>query len=171
MYVNRLVAVLAGLIFYFSVQKPNIDPQTMEARARVIAVDDSEVRSSALSHIGFQTLEIVFLDTRFKGIKASAINSLNGQVDLENLFLVDDTIITAVIMDDKGDIHHVKAVDLYRQDTLLQLFVVFTAALLIYAGIVGIKALISFILAIFIIWEILVKQILNGQPPLITTRL
>ena len=146
-----------------------MDPSTMEVRARVMAVDDSEVHTSGLSHIGFQTLGIEILNTPFKGVKTQATNSLNGQIDLENLYRVNDTIIAAVIMDKDGEIEHVKAIDLYRQNSLLALFIVFTIALLLYAGAVGVKALLSFILSIFIIWEILVKQILAGHPPLLTT--
>ncbi|MEH0020603.1 MAG: YibE/F family protein [Desulfobacter sp.] len=165
-----LIAVLAGLALYYYTHAPSLSPGTMEARARVISADDSEVRSSGYSHIGYQTLDVEILDTRFKGGKTTAINSLNGQVDLENLFRPGDTIIAALILAPDGhQIEHVKAVDFYRQDSLLHLFLVFVAALLIYAGIIGVKALISFVLAIFIIWEILVTQILAGHPPLITT--
>ncbi len=161
-----LLVILAAMYLYFQAREPAMDPMTLEARARVTATDDSEVHSSGLSHIGFQILEIEILDTRFKGVKTEAKNSLNGQVDLENLYRVKDTIIAAIIMDENGNIEHVKAVDLYRQNSLLHMFILFTAALLIYAGTIGIKALLSFLLSIFIIWEILITQILNGRPPL-----
>jgi len=164
-----LAALMAAISFYFWTREPAMDPSTMEVRARVMAVDDSEVHTSGLSHIGFQTLGIEILNTPFKGVKTQATNSLNGQIDLENLYRVNDTIIAAVIMDKDGEIKHVKAIDLYRQNSLLALFIVFTIALLLYAGAVGVKALLSFILSIFIIWEILVKQILAGHPPLLTT--
>ena len=162
---------MAAIYFYFLAREPALAPSTMEARARVMAVDNSEVHTSGLSHIGFQSLEVEILDTRFKEVKTQASNSLNGQIDLENLYHVNDTVIVAIIMDKDGKIEHVKAVDLYRQNSLLSMFIVFTIALLLYAGAVGVKALISFVLSIFIIWEILVKQILAGHPPLATTTL
>ena len=164
-----LATLMAAISLYFWAREPAMDPSTMEVKARVMAVDDSEVHTFGLSHIGFQTLGIQILNTRFKGVKTQATNSLNGQIDLENLYHVNDTIIAAVIMDKDGKIEHVKAIDLYRQNSLLSMFIVFTIALLLYAGAVGVKALISFVLSIFIIWEILVKQILAGYPPLITT--
>jgi uncharacterized membrane protein len=164
-----LAALMAAMFFYFLSREPSMDPSTMEVKAKVVSVDDSEVHTSGLSHIGFQTLEIEILNSRFKGEKTQATNSLNGQIDLENLYHVNDTIIAAIIMDKDGNIEHVKAVDLYRQNSLLAMFIVFTIALLLYAGAIGVKALISFMLSIFIIWEILVKQILAGHPPLITT--
>ena len=164
-----LAALMVTIFFYFWVREPAMDPSTLEVRAKVMAVDDSEVHTSCLSHIGFQTLRIEILNTRFKGVTTQATNSLNGQIDLENLYHVNETIIAAVIMDQDGKIEHVKAIDLYRQNSLLSMFIVFTIALLLYAGAVGVKALISFVLSIFIIWEILIKQILAGYPPLITT--
>lgn len=163
--------VVACMVLYFHFQSPRIDPLTVEVKALVLSVDNSQVSSSGLSHIGYQTLEIEILDTAFKGKKAEALNSLNGQVDLENLFRPEEKIIAAVILDKEGHIDHVKAVDFYRQESLLQLFVIFVAALILYAGIVGIKALISFVLSVFIIWEVLVRQILAGHPPLVTTAL
>lgn len=166
-----LAALMAAIFFYFWAREPAMDPSTLEVRAKVIAVDDCEVHTSCLSHIGFQTLGIEILNTRFKGVTTQATNSLNGQIDLENLYHVNDTIIAAVIMMKDGKIEHVKAIDLYRQNSLLSMFIVFTIALLLYAGAVGVKALISFVLSIFIIWEILIKQILAGHPPLITTTL
>jgi uncharacterized membrane protein len=42
-------------------------------------------------------------------------------------------------------------------------------ALLLYAGLVGVKALISFVLTVFILWEFLIQRILEGHNPLITT--
>lgn len=160
-----LAALMAALGLYVSLQSPNLDPMTMEVRAEVLSCDDSEVRSSGYSHIGYQTLWVTILDSRFKGRQVTATNSLNGQVDLETLFVPGDEIIAALILDKAGQIDHVKAVDLYRQQSLAHLFILFTLALLIYAGIIGVKALILFVLSIFVIWEFLVRQILAGQPP------
>ena len=154
---------------YYHFRIPALSPGTIEVRARVITADNSEVRSSGLSHIGSQTLEVEILDSGFKGRRVTAVNSLNGQVDLENLFRPGDRIIAALILDAGNAVRHAKAVDLYRQDSLLQLFGVFVTALVIYAGVIGVKALISFVLTLFIIWEILVRQILAGHPPLLTT--
>ncbi|MCG8639595.1 MAG: YibE/F family protein [Desulfobacterales bacterium] len=166
-----LAAVMAAMATYFNFQTPSLQPGTMEVRAEVITTDNSEVRSSGLSHIGFQTLTVKIQDPPFTGQVVTASNSLNGQVELENLFRPGDRIIAALILDKDNGIGDVKAVDLYRQDNLLILFGLFVAALLIYAGIIGVKALISFMVAIFIIWEFLVRQILAGHPPLLTTAL
>lgn len=169
--VGGLVVLVAALTAYLFFQTPPHSPGTMEVRARVLTADNSEVRSSGLSHIGFQTLTVEIQTSSFEGRTVTAVNSLNGQVDLENLFRPGDRIIAALIFDRDKEIEHVKAVDLYRQDSLLALFILFVAALLIYARVIGVKALISFVVTIFVIWEFLVRQILAGHPPLLTTTL
>ncbi|GAB6147201.1 YibE/F family protein [Desulfocicer niacini] len=161
-----MAAMAAGYGFW--TDNNNSSPDAREVKARVLTVDNSDVRSAGLSHIGFQALEIKILEGRFKGETVSAFNNLVGQTDIENLFKKDDVIIAAVIMKDDA-IEQVKAVDLFRQNTLLFLFCFFVVALLLYAGVIGVKALISFMFTVFILWEFLIQQILNGHPPLVIT--
>lgn len=166
-----LLAVLAGITAYYHF-KPlpvRMDADVREVRARVLKADNEDVSSSGFSNIGHQELAVEILEGEFKGQTLAATNSLVGQTDLENLFKPGDTIIAAVVLDRDGIVDHVKAVDLFRQDTLLLLFGLFVAALLVYAGVVGIKALISFVLTVFILWEVLVQRILAGHDPLFTT--
>jgi uncharacterized membrane protein len=164
-----LFLFLAGMATHDSLlpgKAPPPDPP--EIKARVLAVDNSEVRSSGLSHIGFQTLTITLLEGSFKGKILPAVNNLTGQTDIETLFKQGDTILAAPILEN-GVIEHVKAVGLFRQNAILALFCLFVVCLLLYAGVIGIKALVSFVLSVFIIWEVLIPEILGGHPPLMTT--
>ncbi len=163
-----LLAGLAVCYGFWPGQNTTPPPDAREVKARVLTVDDSDVRSSGLCHIGFQALEIKILEGRFKGETVSAVNNLVGQTDLETLFRKDDVIIAAVIMEN-GAIEQVKAVDLFRQNTLFSLFCFFVVALLLYAGVIGVKALLSFVFTVFILWEFLIQRILDGHPPLVTT--
>lgn len=165
-----LTAVIMAIAFYYYIQSEDrIQPSNIqETKARVLSIDNSEVSTSGLTSIGYQEMQIELLEGRYQGKKVTAKNNLTGQTDIENLFQKDDTIIAAVITKN-GVINTVKAVDLYRQTTLLVLFGVFVLALLIYAGVVGVKALISFIVTIFLLWEVLVQNILAGHDPIITT--
>ena len=171
LHVVLLILTLSAILAYYAFVGPErirISPGVFEVKARVLTADNSDVRSSGLSHIGHQELKVRILEGPFKNRTLDATSSLVGQTDLETLFQPGDTIIAAVVTEE-GRIDHVKAVDLYRQNTLLVLFGVFVLALLIYAGIIGVKALISFVLTVFIIWEVLVQRILDGHSPLMTT--
>ena len=169
-HVMALALVLAGIVAFYAFKpyQAAICADTVEVKARVMTVDNSDVRSSGLSNIGHQELTVEILNGKYKGQTLDATNSLIGQVDLENLYRPGDIIIAAIVFDN-GKISDVKAVDLFRQDSLLALFALFVIALLLYAGVVGIKALISFLLTVFIVWEVLVQRILDGHGPLITT--
>lgn len=171
LHATLLLAVLTGIAAYYTLRPVTVlmDANVREVKARVLKADNEDVSSSGLSNIGLQALEVEILEGEFAGQTLPAFNSLVGQTDLENLFSTGDIIIAAVILTPEGGIDHVKAVDLFRQDTLLLLFGLFVTALLIYAGIIGIKALISFVLTVFILWEVLVQRILAGHDPLITT--
>ncbi|WP_051309908.1 YibE/F family protein [Desulfogranum japonicum] len=167
-YTLLLLLTLAGIFGYYhytdtiSAQK---DAGILEVKAKVISIDNSDVRVSSLSSLGTQELEVQILEGRFKNRTLTATYNLIGQMDLENNFKADDTIIVAIITD-SGKITHVKAVELYRQDVLIYLFAIFVLALLLYAGTIGIKALISFVLTVFILWEFLIKLILAGHDPI-----
>ena len=169
-FILLLIVVTCIYSYYNFYQEPRvkINKGVCEVKAKVLKVDNSEVRTSGLSNIGFQELEINILEGNFYGRNVRATNNLVGNTDIENLFSEGDIIIAAIIQKD-GNIEHVKAVDLYRQNTLLFLFSIFIFALILYAGVVGVKALISFILTVFIIWEVLVRLILEGYSPLIVT--
>lgn len=167
-----LCILMAGIVVCFFMMPEQQGSKTTldvtEVKAQVLHVDDTEVQSSGMSHIGYQTLEVKILEGPFKGEAVSAVNSLVGQTDIENLFEEGDVIIAAVFLKN-GAIDYVEAVDLFRQNTLIALFALFVIALLLYAGVIGIKALISFVFTVFIIWEVLIQQILDGYNPLITT--
>lgn len=166
-----LFLIIAGIMSYYQFIEKNhtkIGPGVQEVRAQVITVDNSDVNISSISSIGHQELEIRILEGQYKGQILTANYSLIGQLDLENNFKPGDEIIAAVITEN-GKITHVKAVDLYRQGALFTLFALFVLALLLYAGTIGVKALISFVLTVFIIWEVLVKQILAGHNPMVIT--
>ena len=166
-----LIIVVVSISFYygyFQDERVRINKGVTEVKAKVLKVDNSDVRTSGLSHIGHQELEVNILDGKYAGHDLRATNNLIGNTALENLYNKDD-IIMAAIIEKNNKIEHVKAADLYRQDSLLFLFGIFVIALLLYAGAIGVKALISFILTVFILWEVLVQRILDGSSPLITT--
>lgn len=170
-YSLLLILTLCGMFGYFhfiSTDHTTIPPGTSEVRAEVLSVDNSDVSVTSFSSIGTQELEIKILEGEFKGEILTANYSLIGQVDLENNFHRGDKIVAAIITKE-GKITHVRAVDLYRQNILLFLLVVFVAALIAYAGTVGVKALISFVMSVFILWEILIKGILAGHSPMLIT--
>ncbi len=167
------LALITGLIFLGHPAPSPVEDtpdHILEVRARVTAVDNTGVWSAGHNHMGAQSLNLILLEGPFKGQRVEAVNPLTGHSDMETLFQREDTIIAAVILD-KGEIVQVNAVDLVRQDSLLLLFGLFVVSLIAFARMVGVRALVSFVLTIGIIWKFLVPRLLAGAPPLPITAL
>ena len=160
------------LVFLFYSPMP-ISPESYnenlhEVKAEVVEVDNSEIMGSSIAFIGYQVLEVEVLEGEFKGEILRASNGLTGQMEVDNIYKPGDKIVAAILVKDDA-VHGVKALDYYRQDWQLILFIVFVISLVLYAGVIGLKALFSFIASLFIIWYVLIPGLLKGQNPLYLT--
>ncbi|MBN2898315.1 MAG: YibE/F family protein, partial [Clostridia bacterium] len=160
--------ILGMLNWYTFTYDEGLSDGVLEVQARVLSVDNSDVMTNGVSSIGFQSVELQLLNKGYKGMVMSATNQLNGQVDYDEIYVAGDRIIVALQLK-QGQIIKVRTVDFYRQTWLAWLFLFFVVVLLIYAKIIGLKALLSFVLSLFVLWEVLVKGLLAGQEPLLLT--
>jgi uncharacterized membrane protein len=88
---------------------------------------------------------------------------------MDNYYQVGDKIIAALLIDkNTGAIRGAKAIDMFRQNSIIIMFSIFTILLVLFAKTVGIKALFSFVASLYIIWNFLVKRILEGNDPIFT---
>ncbi|VFQ45067.1 YibE/F family protein [Desulfoluna butyratoxydans] len=115
--------------------------------------------------MGIQILNVVIVDGKWKGRQVRAINHLNGQLDMDEIYAPGDRILLAVQAVD-GTITDAKAINMYRQNWELALFGVFAAALVIYSRLVGVKALLSFVGALGVLWCFYIPNLLDGASPL-----
>lgn len=153
-----MLAVLAGLFFFLS------GPDEDEITARVLAARNDEVIESGVGRLGYQELTVRLLEGSRKGEEAVATNHLTGSMEIDNFYEEGDRIIAAIKEKD-GEIKAAMAVDLYRWPLELLLMGLFVAALLVFAGKTGVRALISFLASVFVIWHLLIKGLLAGIPP------
>ena len=144
------------------------DTMVYEVRGEIVHVDNEDMIQSGVANIGFQRLRVKILRGDFKGQTVDATNQLNGQMDLDNVYESEDRMVLAIQVKD-GQINDAKAVDMYRQPWILGLFLAFVIFLLIYAGFIGLKALLSFVLSLTILWQVLVKGLLAGSNPMVLT--
>ena len=168
MIVITMISLLMGLVIYEG--SSNGNSNVVEVKAEVLEVDDSNVVQSGISKIGDQELSIRIISGKHKGERIQAVNHLMGKLELDNFYKPGDTII-AGIMEEEGRIKAAKAIDLSRQNWEIVLFGVFVICLIVYAGFTGLKALLSFVASLYIIWKFLIPGLLNGQNPLILTSL
>ena len=135
-------------------------------RARVTAVDDSLIQQFGIVKAGSQTLRVEILQGPYQGQEVEAVNDLIGKMETDKMFRVGD--IAFVVLDLEGDaIHRATAYDHYRLDTEVMLFALFAALLIVFAGWSGVRALLSFVFAVLLMWKILLPGILLGYDPLL----
>ncbi|MCP4178312.1 MAG: YibE/F family protein [bacterium] len=154
--------LLSGILFLY------FKPSGNEVKARVNMVNNDEVLSSGVGRLGRQKMEVELLNKEYKDQVFQASNHLSGNLEIDNFYKEGDIVLVAVLIKDE-EIINVNAVDLYRWPWEVGLFFIFFTALLIYAGSTGIRALISFLASVWIIWKVLITGFLSDWPPLLLT--
>ena len=150
---------------------PNKFPQkiyenTERVSARVLSTDESFIINNGLIRTGEQLCDIEILQGKFKGRTVTGSNRLSGSLEQDKIFTAGDKIL--VTLDYTGDeIRVATLVDHYRINYELLLVGIFVVFLVGFSGIVGIKAILSFIFTILVMWKILIPLFLMGYNPII----
>ncbi len=136
-------------------------------RAKVLAVDNSNVQQFGIVRAGDQQLQVEILDGRFKGQVAGANNTLLGKMETDKMFRVSDVAYLVLDVVDGDQVIATTAYDHYRLDIELLLVALFGLALIAFAGWSGLRALLSFVFALLLIWKILLPNIMLGRDPIL----
>lgn len=140
----------------------------IECKAKVTDVDDSRLIVRGLACLGVQQCTLEILNGPHKGITISAVNQLSGSREFDQRYKRGDTVLTAIMQKD-GKARHAKVLTLDRRNWTFILLGTFSAALILYARIIGIKALLSFVGSLVIIFYFLIPHLLRGDNPLLYT--
>lgn len=164
-----ILIIFLLLFTWINIQdQKNIAPNIHEASAQVIEVDNSEIMVSNVSAIGYQALVVKVLSGTLKGEEIEVDNSLNGQVEYDQVYRKGDMITVAIRANNDGS-YDARAMDYYRQGWLLVIFIVFVTCIILYAGVIGFKAILSFGLSFLILWKFLLTGLLAGKDPILLT--
>lgn len=169
-YAPVLVTVIAIIVLIFvptGFENKLIYQGTERVSAKVISTDDSMIIDTGLVRSGEQSCEIEFLEGTYKGQTYTAVNMLSGSLEIDKIFLPGDIAYVRISHRD-GEILSVSMTDHYRLPWELLLIGIFVAALIFFAGQTGVRAVLSFILTILMIWKIVVPLYLNGVSPIIS---
>ncbi|CAH2214584.1 YibE/F family protein [Tepidibacter aestuarii] len=165
-----ILFLVFSVVHGYSDYKSQESNDYIEAKAKVLKADNSNVNQAGISRIGDQQLEIKILNSKFKNKQINSVNHLVGSLEIDEFCKEGDTILVSLMVENDM-ITGAKVVSLYRQGWQLILFAVFVLCLLVYAKLIGLKALFSFIASLFVIWQFLITNLLEGKNPLITTTL
>ena len=133
--------------------------------ARVLAVDDSAIIDTGLVRSGEQRCTLELLGGRFKGQTATGVNMLNGSLEQDKLFAPGDKAM--VVVSYQGDeILSVTMTDHYRLGKEVLLAAIFAVFLILFAGRTGVRAIVSFVMTVLMLWKVLVPLYLKGYNPI-----
>lgn len=132
-----------------------------ESIGRVLTVDNSDAIVQGISKVGCQHLTVEVLTGKFKGKTLEINNLLSGSMEYDEFYTEKDKVLMAVMEnDEKID---GKVLSLLRIEKIAVLGLIFVALLVVYAGKVGLKSLLSFAGSIVIIWEYLIPALRKGE--------
>ncbi len=134
--------------------------------ALVVGVDNSTIIDTGLVRSGEQRCTLELLGGRFKGQTTVGVNMLNGSVEQDKLFSPGDKALVVVSFSEDG-ITNVTMIDHDRMGAEALLALLFAALLILFAGHTGIRAILSFVLTILMLWKVLVPLYLKGLNPIL----
>lgn len=132
--------------------------------ALVLSTDESTVIDTGLIRSGEQRCQLEILSGPFRGCRTEGRNMLNGSLEQDKLFSAGDKALVR-INHQAGKILNVSMIDHYRAPWELLLAGLFVLLLVAFAGRTGLRAVLSFVLTVLMIWKVLVPQYLRGRNP------
>ncbi|MDO4491851.1 MAG: YibE/F family protein [Lachnospiraceae bacterium] len=133
--------------------------------ALVLETDESNIVDTGLVRTGEQRCRVRILKGKFKGEETTAVNRLNGSLAEDKIFGSGDRAFV-VVSHSSGAITAATMTDhdrLGKEGVLAGLFLVF---LLIFARGTGLRAILSFVDTVLLIWKILIPLLLKGWNPI-----
>lgn len=135
--------------------------------AKVMAIDNSNIIYTGLVNSGEQSCTVKILSGSHKGEEHTAKNILSGSLEQDKIYEVGDKALVLVSIDAATDtVVSASMIDHYRIDLELLLMLAFFALLILFAGMTGLRAVLSFILSVLAIWKVLIPCCLNGYNPI-----
>lgn len=148
-------------------ENPSQTNQTLREKAEILSVNNEDLHSLSVVTVGTQDLIMRISSGQFKDDTLTAHNVLMGQKKIDKIFKAGDKVLAILQLNtEKNKILSARADDHYRIRIELILFALFALFLIIFAGLTGFKALLSFVFTALSIWKILVPLLLRGYNPL-----
>lgn len=160
--------LIAAMIFLpTGFENPSLTENTLYEKGEVVEVDNSELQEISIVVVGNQKLKIKILSGNYEGEVFDAENILNGQKNIDKIFAPGDKALTVLTLNkEHTKVIGVKAQDHYRSGIEIILALVFVIALLAFAGVTGIKAILSFVFTALCFWKVLLPLFLKGYSPI-----
>ena len=128
--------------------------------ALVLSTDESTVVDTGLVRSGEQRCRLRVLSGPFRGQIAEGRNLLSGSLEQDKLFSAGDRALVRINYQGE-EILSVSMIDHYRSPWEALLAALFVLLLVAFAGQTGLRALLSFVLTVLMLWKVLVPLYLK----------
>lgn len=163
--VITLIAIII-LVFLPTKFPQKLYENTERVSAKILSTNESYIVNTGLIKVGEQMCEIEILQGKSKGQTVEGTNRLSGSLEQDKMFQAGDKAL--VTLDYEGDnIKEATLVDHYRINYEFLLAGIFVVVLVGFAGIIGVKSILSFIFTILMIWKVLIPLFLEGHNPIL----
>ena len=162
-----LIAIVAMGIIPSGFSETQKNVTSIRTRATVLSVDNSLIKEIGPVIEGTQQVTIRIETGQFQGEDLDTINVLIGKKELDKVFKTGDSALVVLdLTTSKDTIIFANMIDHYRTDKSIFLILFFFTSLLLVAGWIGFKAIISFIFTAMIILKVLLPAFLKGINPI-----
>jgi len=164
---SLIIALLCTLLVFLDIARVPQAPSGIHCRGRIVAVDNSRVRTNLIVKTNIQSLTVELLSGPHQGQQVAVVNMLTGKMELDEFYQAGTTILVEYSAPEGKPVNAV-ARGSYRLG--LQLFLIALFALLLFAvaGVTGLKAGLSFVFAALVLWKLFFPLLLLGYPPIPT---
>ena len=139
----------------------------IRSTARILSTDNSLIKQAGLISYGEQVCQVEILEGRFKGVVTQGINFLSGKLEQDKSFKPGEKALILINAQATETLSSVTLVDHYRLNMELFLVIGFFLLLVVLAGWLGVRAIISFFFTVLAIWKVLIPAILFGFNPIL----
>ena len=164
-----VVFLLACVALWFLDILHTAPPQEgVKCKARVLSVDNTNIFQIGLLRKGEQHVRLKILNGPYKGKEFNGTNIIRANMELDKVFEPGDLALAAIPYG-VDESFTVVAQDHYRIGYAILLFSLFGLLLLVFAGITGFNALLSFVFSCLVIWKLVIPLALKGGNVLLIT--
>ena len=157
-------------LFFLPTGFPEREDGYVRSKATVLAVDDSQVHQRGVVKTGVQGVSLEVAEGPFQGKRLELTNTILGKLEMDKLFQPGDRALV-VLKGAQGEIEVANLIDHYRLDMEFVLFSLFAMLLFWYARWTGVKAVLSFVFTILVLWKVLWPLFLKGWDPIVLSLL
>ena len=159
-----LTLIIVILLLIPSPFAQKIFPNTEATLVKITSSRLDQVKQTGIIKQGEQLCEVEIKSGRFKGETHEATNLLMGNLENDKIYAVGD-IAFAVVDYSNDQIKYINLIDHFRLHLIVIIALAFVLLLVGFAGAIGVRSLISFVLTLLTIWKILIPALLKGYSP------